>query len=119
MKRIALLLLLALPMLQAAAKSPITDGKIILETTVTDFKVIKLHLANLQKAKTQVTVESLSGEKLLEEVIEKHNGYQANLNLKDLPNGRYILKVTTADGENLRQVLVVNAKGVVCSDVTE
>jgi hypothetical protein len=119
MKRIVMLLLLALPMLQVAAKSISADDRIIMRTSMTDFKIIKLQLANLQKSRTQVTVESLAGEKLLEEVIVKHNGYQTNLNLKELPNGRYILKVTNADGENLRQVLVVSANGVQFSDVTE
>lgn len=115
MKRLFMSLALALPMLQLLATLPIEN---VLLSTRVDERALVVQLANLQKEKTVLTLESLdSRETFHEQVINDHNGYSARLNLNELPKGRYILRVKQGDS-SLRQVLVVDQNSILCSKVT-
>ena len=114
MKRLLMSLALALPMLQLLATPPIEN---VLLTTKVDERSLVVHIANLQKEKTLITLESLdSRETFHEQVINDHNGYSARLNLNELPKGRYILRVKQGNG-SLRQVLVVDQNSILCSKI--
>ena len=114
MKRLLMSLALALPMLQLLATPPIEN--VVLSTRV-DERALVVQLANLQKEKTVLTLESLdSRETFHEQVINDHNGFYARLNLNELPKGRYILRVKQGNG-SLRQVLVVDQHSILCSKI--
>lgn len=114
MKRLLMSLALALPMLQLLANPPIEN---VLLNTKVDERSLVVHLANLQKEKTVLTLESLdSRETFHEQVINDHNGYNARLNLNELPKGRYILRVKQGNG-SLRQVLVIDQNSILCSKI--
>ena len=114
MKRLLMSLALALPMLQLLATLPIEN---VLLSTRVDERALIVQLANLQKEKTVLTLESLdSRETFHEQVINDHNGYSARLNLNEMPKGRYILRVKQGNG-SLRQVLVIDQHSILCSKV--
>ncbi len=114
MKRLLMSLALALPMLQLLATLPIEN---VLLSTRVDERSLVVQLANLQKEKTVLTLESLdSRETFHEEVIHDHNGYSARLNLNEMPKGRYVLRVKQGNG-SLRQVLVIDQHSILCSKV--
>lgn len=114
MKRLLMSLALALPMLQLLATPPIEN---VLLSTRVDERALVVQLANLQKEKTVLSLESLdSRETFHEQVINDHNGYSARLNLNELPKGRYILRVKQGNG-SLRQVLVVDQNSILCSKI--
>ncbi len=114
MKRLLMSLALALPMLQLLATPPIEN---VLLSTKVDQRSLVVHLANLQKEKTVLTLESLdSRETFHEQVITDHNGYNRRLNLNELPKGRYILRVKQGNG-SLRQVVVVDQNSILCSKI--
>ena len=114
MKRLLMSLALALPMMQLLATLPIEN---VLLSTRVDERSLVVQLANLQKEKTVLTLESLdSRETFHEQVINDHNGYSARLNLNEMPKGRYILRVKQGNG-SLRQVLVVDQHSILCSKI--
>lgn len=114
MKRLLMSLALALPMLQLLATPPIEN---VLLNTKVDERSLVVHLANLQKEKTVLTLESLDSSKTVhQQVINDHNGFYARLNLNELPKGRYILRVKQGNG-SLRQVLLVDQNSILCSKI--
>jgi hypothetical protein len=116
MKRLLLSLALALPMLQLLATNPPLIEKVLMNTKVEDRSLV-VRLANLQKEKTVLTLESLDGQEVYhEQVIKDHNGFNAKLNLNDLAKGRYLLKIKQHSGV-LRQVVVVDPNSILCSKV--
>jgi len=116
MKRLLLSLALALPMLQLLATNPPLIEKVLINTNVEDRSLV-VRLANLQKEKTVLTLESLDGREVYhEQVIKDHNGFHAKLNLNDLAKGRYVLKIKQHSGV-LRQVVVVDPNSILCSKV--
>ncbi|MBK9489845.1 MAG: hypothetical protein IPO07_14535 [Haliscomenobacter sp.] len=115
MKRLIMSLALALSMLQLLATPPIIEN-VLMNTSVDDRSLV-VHLANLQKEKTSITLESLdSRETYHEQNITAHNGYMTRLNLSKLPKGRYILRVKQESG-SLRQVLVIDQHSILCSKI--
>lgn len=66
----------------------------LITTLVLEYpKKINLHIANLKKIPTTLSVVALDGRLWYEEVIERQNGYGKKLNLKKLPIGFYYLLV--------------------------
>jgi hypothetical protein len=80
------------------------EPKIVTETI--DYKAIKVRLINLQKETTVVQIEDMSGTEYYRRVIKDHNGFARRLDLNDLDNGRYMLKVKQEDKEWVQVVLV-------------
>lgn len=115
MKRLIMSLALALSMLHLMATPPIIEN--VLLNTKVDERALIVQLANLQKEKTFLTLESLdSKETFHQQVITDHNGYTARLNLYELPTGRYILRVKQGSG-SIRQVVVIDQNSILCSKV--
>lgn len=108
-----------MPLLLAATPGADTPNNLIVRTFVVGSKVVKLHLANLQKSPTKVTLETLTGKEIYAQTIVNRNGYQIDLNLDGLAEGRYVLKVLNGTAEPLRQVVVVDDAGVLCSQFTK
>lgn len=115
MKRLIMSLALALPMLHLLATPP-TIENVLLNTQVEE-RTLVIQIANLQKEKTTLTLESLdSSETFHEQVINEHNGFSTRLNLKAMPKGRYILRVKQGE-RSLRQVVVLDQNSILCSKV--
>jgi len=77
---------------------------------------LEVMIANLEQETATVTLTSLTTDRILfNDRIRKHNGYSYNINLDELHHGRYILAVRKGKTV-LRQVILVNSKGAVCSE---
>jgi hypothetical protein len=77
-------------------------------TEALDYKVIKVRLVNLQQEMTIVQIQDMSGREYYKRVIKDHNGFARRLDLKDLENGRYMLKIKQDDQEWVQVVLVAD-----------
>jgi hypothetical protein len=105
-------------MLQVLALNPPAIENMLLNTSVEDRSLI-VHLANLQKEKTVITLESVDQREVYhEQIINEHNGFKTRWNLREMPKGRYVLKVK--QGSNtLRQVVVIDQNSIMTSKVAE
>jgi hypothetical protein len=91
----------------AVAACPNPTSEVQLTVTRVAEKTIDLTLTNLQQQRTTVTIQSLDGTVIyFQENVKKHNGYHKRLNLKDLPNGKYLLTIQQGR-EKRRQVIVI------------
>lgn len=107
-------LLLALPLMATADNLPNPD--LIVRSTVKEGKVIKLQLANLLQTPTTISIESMNGEPFYSRTIRKHNGFNLQLDLGYIPQGRYLLRVAQED-ESRVQVVVITADRVLLSEM--
>lgn len=109
----SLLLLAAMPFFAQANSNPPTSEAIV--KAETDGMVLVVNLANLQGKTAKLEITSL-GEKVEyhRQWIQDHNGYAQRLNLKELPQGRYLLKVKH-DGATVQKVLKVEETRVFVS----
>ncbi len=95
----------AAPNLNDAPEEP----KITSETV--DYKAIKLQLVNLQKETTVVKLEDMSGTEYYKRIVKDHNGFARRLDLNELDNGRYMLKIER-NGQEWVQVVLVEDDGI-------
>lgn len=102
----SLLLLAAMPFFAQANPNP-SDSEAIVKTEV-DGKILVVNLANLQGKTAKLEITSL-GEKVeyYRQWVQDHNGFAQRLNLKQLPQGRYLLKVKH-DGDTVQRVVKVD-----------
>ena len=106
-------LALALPAFTMANDAP-APGKLQFKTKV-DGKMVKVHLSNLQKMTTTVSLESLDGKtRFYRGAIKARNGYSTALHLDKLENGRYTLTVDN-NGESYSKVIKVVGDQVLIS----
>ncbi len=122
MKKWMLFLVVATFMVSANAFAnlPVAEedkGMIINVDQVAD-KQFVLHLANLEKQVTLIQIEDLKGRVYFNERVRNHNGYARKINLKKIPEGRYILSIKQ-DQKNFAQVMVVQDNKVVFSKMKE
>lgn len=69
--------------------------------------VINVQLVNLQGHFTKLTLTNLEGDvEHYSQWMESRNGWNGNLNIGDLKNGKYLLTVKS-NGETLKQVLKI------------
>jgi hypothetical protein len=61
-------------------------------------KTVVIRLANLEKLTTEVGILSTEGAFWYSEFIRKEHGYATKFNLKDMPDGEYVLFATNASG---------------------
>jgi hypothetical protein len=116
MKRILLMLALAMPLLIAQAKDTVIE--LVLLKTKVESKSLVINLANLQKERSVLRLKSLKdNEVMYNRTINDHNGYCIRLDLSDLPQGRYVLELEQKSG-NVNQVVVVNQEGIQVSKIT-
>ncbi len=89
---IAVALLFSLnPTVLAAADG--TPGELIMKVNALEDNRFSLHLANLQRETTYISLEDLYGASYMTKVVKDHNGYRVNVNLDNAPHGRYLLKI--------------------------
>lgn len=81
-----------------------TPAKLLLKVEAVDQSHLTLHLANLQQEMTVLRILDFDGAVYLRKTITEHNGYALNINLEDLPDGRYFLRVTQK-GSQVDQVI--------------
>lgn len=112
---LGLLLALMLPAF-SFAHAPVEP--ILVKTKAIDDEKVHVRLANLQQEMTTVTLETLKGDVLYSQNVRKHNGYTISLDLAELPDGRYLLRVSQADTE-LQQVVVKNENGIALSRISK
>ena len=92
---------------QAATITPVADDRPIIRVEAgEDEQTLVLHLANLLEASTKVTLRDMQGTTLFTESIEDQSAYAKALNLRVLPEGRYVLHVET-DVREIMQPLVI------------
>lgn len=89
---------------------------VIARTKLIKEKVISIQLANLEKKYTYVSITDMQGELIyFSQGVKNHNGFKKAVNLTNLSNGKYLLKVKTK-GKILRQILQVKGEHVYLSD---
>ncbi len=97
--------------------APITTSDILVTAKITTGKTISLKVANLQMEKTSIRITDMKGDNTFyRDFVKDHNGYGRNLNLSDLPSGKYMLTVKQKD-EKVRQIIVVKDSYVLLSNV--
>jgi len=57
---------------------------------------IQVQVANLQKTRTRIAIQDLSGKVWFSEYVVKEDGYAKNLNLSGMPQGQYVVFVKNA-----------------------
>lgn len=78
-----------------------------LKTKVVQEKTIQLTINNLNQESTRIYLTDLKEEtEFFVKRVRKHNGYSKTLNLSELPNGRYLLKVQNKLGVQQQIVLI-------------
>ena len=103
----------------AFAHTPaIDDGEVIINVNQLEGKQFILHLANLEQQTTNIKLEDLQGTVYYTEMVRKHNGYAKKLNLRKLPEGRYILSVLQ-DNKKFVQVVVIQDDKLMFSKISE
>lgn len=87
------------------------------KTKVVKDKVIKLTLTNLNQETTRVFLTDLREEtEFFVKRVRNHNGYSKALDLRELPNGRYLLKVQNKSGMQ-QQIVLIRDNMMITSDV--
>ena len=100
---LSLALLLPLSSFAAAPTNPYLR----MDTKEVSEKTVRIQLANLQQQAAEVTLENIDGKVMYEYTIRKHNGFNMDLDLAKLPEGRYILQVK--QGDTIRtQIISIN-----------
>ena len=107
-------LLMILPLTISAELMPNPNLKV--RSEVKAEKQIKVLLVNMMKVPTKVTITSMEGERILYEMVRDHNGYSFDIDLSQLPNGRYLLEVSQKDEERSQVIRIDNGK-VLLSEV--
>lgn len=91
------------------------DGRMRVKTKVIAEKMINLRLVNLEQQKAKITLSSLDKvNTYYKESVQEHNGFAQNLDLSQVPEGKYLLTVKTKN-QLLQQVLRVNEDSVYLS----
>ncbi len=89
---------------------------IIAKTKLIKEKTIELRLANLEKKYTYVSITDLRGKSVYySEGVKNHNGFLKAINIKNLIDGRYMLKIKRKD-EILKQIVQVKGEHVYFSN---
>ncbi|MGH1435622.1 MAG: hypothetical protein ACRBG0_14335 [Lewinella sp.] len=81
-----------------------TPAKLLLKVEAVDQSHLLLHLANLQQETTVLRILDFDGAVYLRKTITEHNGYALDINLEDLPDGRYFLRVNQK-GSQVDQII--------------
>jgi len=100
----------------AEIPAPSNPNEPLIVRSYTGATGLEVKLANLEQEVTKISLTNLDQDKLyFSDVVRKHNGYSWNINLDQLPEGRYLLSVDKGDTLR-RQVLLKTATGLMCSD---
>lgn len=101
--------------LPAFATTPVTPP-VIAKTKLIKEKTIELRLANLEKQYTYVSITDMKGKSVyFSEGVKNHNGFLKAINVRNLPNGSYLIKVKSK-GEELNQIFKIKGEYVYFSN---
>ncbi len=100
------------------ATTPPNPNKVKVSITVVDKKTVELRLVNLQKLRTDISIQSLDGATTyFQNVVTKHNGYRAKLNLNELKAGKYLLVVKNGSEKRQQVIVIDEEKGMLLSSI--
>lgn len=123
MKYLSLVLAVCLSVSLATPVSATTsdvDPEFTLYVKAVKERTVEVALLNLQKEKTDITIQSLDGKRTFySNTIKQHNGFRKRLNFRNLDYGKYLL-VVEQNGEKRTQVIVLDDKnGMLLSDISK
>lgn len=100
--------------------SPLNNDPVKMSVKVhqPEANTLMLRLANLQKVKTNITLHDLEGNDYFSRRVTDHNGYLIKLNLADVPEGRYIMRIRQANGQEIAQVIYKSDGDLMLSQLT-
>ena len=79
-------------------------------------KTFELRLFNLQQKYTYISLSDMKGKKIyFSEGLKKRNGYAKALNISNLLDGKYLLKISN-QGESVTQIVRVSGDNVYFSN---
>lgn len=108
-KSFFILALMAWSLNASATNNP--TGDLRLKSHVVENNVVVVQLYNLQQEATKVSIQSLDGKTtFFRENIRNHNGYIRKINLEELADGRYVIKVNQNDESRTQVVLIRDHK---------
>lgn len=85
---------------------------VIAKTKLIKEKTIELRLANLEKKYTYVSITDMKGKLIyFSEGVKNHNGFLKAINVQNLSNGNYMIKVKSK-GEELKQIFQIKGKHI-------
>jgi hypothetical protein len=97
---------------------PATPAKMLVKVHQLESGVIMLHLANLQQVNTTITLHDLEGASYFRQQVSDHNGYSLKMSLSEVPDGRYIMRIRQADGQEVSQIIYKSEDRLLLSQLT-
>lgn len=89
---------------------------VIFKTKILKEKTIQLQLANLEKKYTYVSITNMDGDLIyFSEGVKERNGYRKAINISNLTDGRYIIKVKNGK-EKFIQIFKISGDLILFSD---
>lgn len=83
------------------------NGVLKAKTQAVKEKVINLRIVNMQQQKVRIALTDVTEDlTFYKKHVKNHNGFAENLDLQSLPEGRYMITVTTKD-QKWQQVIRV------------
>ncbi len=73
--------------------APAASNPVKLKGDIVASGLLDVQLTNLMQQPTRVLLESYSGVAYFQDYVKGHNGYRKLLNLSNIPEGTYLLKV--------------------------
>ena len=95
-----------------------TDDDVRITVKPLEGKAFSLHVANLQQQSAKIEISDLDGNVYFEAYVNKHNGYARKIDLNQLENGKYVLRVKQ-NGINYSRVMVVKDQSILFSQVNQ
>jgi hypothetical protein len=97
---------------------PAAPAKMLVKVQQPESGVIMLHLANLQQINTTITLHDLEGTSYFRQQVNKHNGYSLKMSLSEVPDGRYIMRIHQANGQEVSQIIYKSEDQLLLSQLT-
>lgn len=95
--------------------SILSNTKVLVKTKLVKKGTFQLQMANLNGKYTYVSLTNINGSRIyFSEGVRKSEDYLRNINIKNLTDGNYLLKVTS-NGEVFNQVIKVKGKEILFS----
>ncbi len=118
MKRSLFYAVLAVLMLPTLAFSPVEENLQARTKVIEDAKV-QVQLYNLQQQRTTLAITDLDEEvSYYKTTISRHNGFAKILDVSELSNGRYLLKVNNGS-TTLKEIMKVDDNRILLSGFSE
>jgi Mor family transcriptional regulator len=93
----------------------LSNTKVLVKTKLVKKGTFQLQIANMDGKYTYVSLTDLNGNRIyFSEGINKRESYLKNINIKNLTDGKYILKVTS-NGETIYQIIKIKSENILFS----